>query len=140
MAVADLCRRHGFSPASFYQWRAKCGGMESHEASVCWPKRTWTWRRSRWASGGKALAPQRKREAVRRMLALSRVSERRACRLAGLSRAARWPRKCCRHGLSNWHRFAVGSATWLARVVMRGSMYRLHLQKRKPRSRIGELT
>lgn len=32
MAVAELCRQHGFSPASFYQWRAKCGGMEANEA------------------------------------------------------------------------------------------------------------
>ncbi len=32
MAVAELCRRHGFSPASFYQWRAKYGGMEADEA------------------------------------------------------------------------------------------------------------
>ncbi|RXE38584.1 transposase, partial [Xanthomonas perforans] len=23
MAVAELCRRHGFSPASFYQWRGQ---------------------------------------------------------------------------------------------------------------------
>ena len=29
MAVAELCRQHGFSPASFYQWRAKYGGMEA---------------------------------------------------------------------------------------------------------------
>ena len=26
MAMADLCRQHGFSPASFYKWRAKYGG------------------------------------------------------------------------------------------------------------------
>jgi putative transposase len=32
MAVADLCRQHGFSPASFYQWRAKYGGMEAEDA------------------------------------------------------------------------------------------------------------
>src|SRR5690606_18210315 len=37
---------------------------------------------------GKTLAPQRKREAVRRMLEALAVSERRACRLAGLSRDA----------------------------------------------------
>src|SRR5690606_30399540 len=37
---------------------------------------------------GKTLAPQRKREAVRRMLETTQVSERRACRLAGLSRDA----------------------------------------------------
>jgi len=30
--VKDLCRRKGFSPASFYQWRAKFGGMSVSEA------------------------------------------------------------------------------------------------------------
>ena len=29
MAVADLSRQHGFSPATFYQWRAKYGGMDA---------------------------------------------------------------------------------------------------------------
>ncbi len=28
MAVAGLARQNGFSPASFYAWRAKYGGME----------------------------------------------------------------------------------------------------------------
>lgn len=32
MAVADLGRQHGFSPASFYQWRAKYGGMDAGDA------------------------------------------------------------------------------------------------------------
>ena len=32
MAMAELCRQHGFSPASFYQWRAKYGGMEAEDA------------------------------------------------------------------------------------------------------------
>lgn len=32
MAVAELCRQHGFSPASFYQWRPKYGSMEANEA------------------------------------------------------------------------------------------------------------
>ncbi|MGA9827104.1 MAG: transposase [Rhodanobacteraceae bacterium] len=27
VAVADVCRRHGISPATFYQWRSKYGGM-----------------------------------------------------------------------------------------------------------------
>ena len=26
--VKDLCRRHGFSEASFYLWRSKFGGMD----------------------------------------------------------------------------------------------------------------
>lgn len=32
MPVAALCRKHGFSDASFYKWRAKFGGMEVSEA------------------------------------------------------------------------------------------------------------
>ncbi|WP_164484182.1 transposase, partial [Pseudofulvimonas gallinarii] len=32
MAVAEMGRQHGFSPASFYAWRAKYGGMEAEDA------------------------------------------------------------------------------------------------------------
>lgn len=32
MAVSALGRPHGFSPASFYAWRAKYGGMEAEDA------------------------------------------------------------------------------------------------------------
>jgi len=28
-AVADLCREHGISSATFYKWRAKFGGMDA---------------------------------------------------------------------------------------------------------------
>ena len=30
--VAELCRKHGMSDASFYTWRSKYGGMEVSEA------------------------------------------------------------------------------------------------------------
>jgi len=30
--VKELCRKHGFSDASFYTWRAKFGGLEVPEA------------------------------------------------------------------------------------------------------------
>jgi putative transposase len=30
--VPDLCRKHGFSDASSYNWRAKFGGMEVSDA------------------------------------------------------------------------------------------------------------
>ena len=30
--VRELCRKHGFSDAAFYKWRAKFGGMEVNEA------------------------------------------------------------------------------------------------------------
>ena len=32
IAVKDLCRRHGFSEASYYLWRSKFGGMSVPEA------------------------------------------------------------------------------------------------------------
>ncbi|GAB1723683.1 MAG: transposase [Nitrospira sp.] len=32
LAVKDLCRRHGFSEASYYLWRNKFGGLEVSDA------------------------------------------------------------------------------------------------------------
>ena len=32
VAVADLCRKHGMSDASFYKWRSKYGGMDVSDA------------------------------------------------------------------------------------------------------------
>ena len=32
MAIADLCRKHGFSEASYYLWRSKFGGMNVSDA------------------------------------------------------------------------------------------------------------
>ena len=32
MPVKELCRRHGFSDASYYLWRAKYGGMDVSDA------------------------------------------------------------------------------------------------------------
>ena len=32
MPTAELCRRHGISPATFYKWKSKFGGMEVSEA------------------------------------------------------------------------------------------------------------
>ena len=34
LAVKDLCRRHGFSEASYYLWRSKFGGMSVPDANV----------------------------------------------------------------------------------------------------------
>ena len=30
--TGDLCRRHGISPATFYKWKAKFGGMDVSDA------------------------------------------------------------------------------------------------------------
>ncbi|WP_425342779.1 IS3 family transposase [Piscinibacter koreensis] len=99
MPVAEICRKGGFSDATFYKWRSKFGGMEVPDAQ-----------RLRELEGenaklkkllaeahldmhalksvprGKALAPQAKREAITRMVSEHHLSERRACRLVGLSR------------------------------------------------------
>ena len=32
LAVAEICRKGGFSDATFYKWRAKSGGMEASDA------------------------------------------------------------------------------------------------------------
>ncbi|AJQ83930.1 transposase [Xanthomonas oryzae pv. oryzae] len=32
MPIKDLCRRHGFSEASYYLWRSKFGGMSVPDA------------------------------------------------------------------------------------------------------------
>ncbi len=32
VAVKDLCRKHGFSDATFYKWRGRFGGMEASDA------------------------------------------------------------------------------------------------------------
>jgi putative transposase len=32
MKIVDLCRMHGISDATFYNWRSKYGGMEVSEA------------------------------------------------------------------------------------------------------------
>lgn len=32
MKIPDLCRMHGISDATFYNWRKKYGGMEASEA------------------------------------------------------------------------------------------------------------
>jgi putative transposase len=32
VAVKDLCRKHGFSEASYYLWRSKFGGMNVSDA------------------------------------------------------------------------------------------------------------
>ena len=100
VAVKELCRKHGFSDASFYTWRAKYGGMNVSEAKA--PARARGREREaeevacrvvarcRGAQGGagpKAVTPQAMREAVATMREKTPISERRACRLVGISRS-----------------------------------------------------
>ena len=39
LPTAELCRRHGLSPATFYKMKAKFGGMQGNRV---WPKRLLT--------------------------------------------------------------------------------------------------
>lgn len=32
MTAAEVCRRHGFSEATFYKWKSKYGGLQVSEA------------------------------------------------------------------------------------------------------------
>ena len=59
VAIKELCRKHGFSDATFYKWHGWLGGMNASEA---------------------------RREAVHAMRAKTGISERRACKLIDLSR------------------------------------------------------
>ena len=34
MPTVEICRRHGVSPATFYKWKSKFGGLEVSEAKV----------------------------------------------------------------------------------------------------------
>ena len=99
MPVKELCRKHGFSDAAFYGWRAKFGGMQVNEAQAAARARGRE-REAEEALGGgapgcrgaegrlrgKTLAPQAKRQAVMKMRQGLRISERRACGLVGLAR------------------------------------------------------
>ncbi len=40
--TADLCRKHGISQATFYNWKAKFGGLEVSEAKRLKGSRTRT--------------------------------------------------------------------------------------------------
>ncbi|WP_085942648.1 IS3 family transposase [Acidovorax sp. NO-1] len=99
MPIKELCRNGGFSDATFYKWRAKFGGMQVSEAQRLRELESENAKLKRLLAeahldmhalksvlGGKALAPQARREAIRTMVSEHHLSERRACRLVGLSR------------------------------------------------------
>ena len=51
MPVVELCRKHGFSDASYYKWKAKFGGMDVSDASGLRP-----WKRRITSSSSSVLA------------------------------------------------------------------------------------
>ncbi|HMN20916.1 MAG TPA: IS3 family transposase [Ottowia sp.] len=99
MPVAEICRKSGFSDATFYKWRSKFGGMEASDAKRLRELEAENAKLKKLLAeahldmhalksvlGGKALAPQVKREAIAQMVNEHHLSERRACGLVGLSR------------------------------------------------------
>jgi putative transposase len=41
MPTAEVCRRHGLSPATFYKLKSKYGGMEGEPLERHWSERQW---------------------------------------------------------------------------------------------------
>ncbi|MBP6119695.1 MAG: IS3 family transposase [Giesbergeria sp.] len=99
LPIKELCRKGGFSDATFYKWRAKYGGMDVPDARRLRELEAENGKLKKLlaeahldihalntAFGVKPLAPQVKRAAVAIMIKQCDVSERRACTLVGLSR------------------------------------------------------
>jgi putative transposase len=104
--VAQITREHGISEATFYNWRAKYGGMQVSEvkrlkeleeenrrlkngaarADVC--RTEFAKRNYQRGIGKKVVGPAERRGVVRWLIDQKRISHRKACRWVGLSRNA----------------------------------------------------
>ncbi|QBJ22757.1 IS3 family transposase (plasmid) [Kocuria marina subsp. indica] len=99
--IAAVCRELGISEQTYYRWRNQYGGLKADDAKRLkeLEKQNATLKRLlaeaelekaalKELAGGKLLGPGRRRAAVDHLKRKLRVSERMACRLAGLSRSA----------------------------------------------------
>ncbi|MCC4268125.1 IS3-like element ISAar43 family transposase [Microbacterium schleiferi] len=99
--IAGVCRELGVSEQTYYRWRNQFGGLKADDAKRLkeLEKQNATLKRLlaeaelekaalKQLAGGKLLGPGRRRAAVDHLKRKLRVSERMACRLAGLSRSA----------------------------------------------------
>ncbi|NEK39758.1 IS3 family transposase [Rhizobium leguminosarum] len=97
--VADLCRKHGISEATFYNWKAKFGGMEVSEAKRLKALEDENARLKKLLAeqmldaaalrellGKKMVGPAAQREAVTHLKAVMGLSERRACQIISADR------------------------------------------------------
>ncbi|HJY48233.1 MAG TPA: IS3 family transposase [Stellaceae bacterium] len=97
--TADLCRKHGISEASFYNWKAKYGGLEVSEAKRLKGLESENARLKKLLADAmldnaalkdllnkKMVTPAAKREAVAHLRCAFDMSERRACRTIGCVR------------------------------------------------------
>ncbi len=97
--TAEVCRQHGVSEATFYNWKAKYGGLEVSEAKRLLAledengrlKRMLAdamldKRRAEGPAGKKVVTPAARREAAAYLRRVFEMSERRACRVIGSDR------------------------------------------------------
>ncbi|XUY30216.1 IS3 family transposase (plasmid) [Agrobacterium sp. rho-8.1] len=97
--AADLCRRHGISEATFYNWKAKYGRMEVSEAKrlkaledenaklkKLLAEQMLDVAALRELLGKKMVGPAAKREAVTHLKVTMGLSERRACQIISADR------------------------------------------------------
>ena len=98
LAVAEICRRHGISDATFYTWRSKYSGLEVSEAKrlkaleeenrkleKLLAEQMLDVATLRKDAGKKLLTPSSRRQAVTWAIAHKGCSQRRACGLIGLA-------------------------------------------------------
>ncbi|WP_423825875.1 IS3 family transposase [Salmonella enterica] len=96
--VTDICREHGISSATYYQWKSKYGGLEASdlkrlreiEAENAKLKKMYAELALENAAIkdllGKPVTPERRREATQHLVYQGLLSIAKACRLTGLSR------------------------------------------------------
>ncbi|MBM2429338.1 MULTISPECIES: IS3 family transposase [Roseobacteraceae] len=97
MPTAEVCRRHGLSPATFYKLKSKYGGMEVSEAARLKALEDENGKLKRLLAdtmldnvvlkdllGKKLTAPKERREAALNAMRDHGISQRRACRLVGV--------------------------------------------------------
>ncbi len=106
MTTADVCRKHGISPATFYQWKAKFGGLEVSDARRLRTLEAENARLKKLLAdtmldnamlkdiAGKMVALGVRRQAVAQLREHHEVSERRACRALGIDRSVVRYRAC----------------------------------------------
>ncbi|MEO3480875.1 MULTISPECIES: IS3 family transposase [unclassified Phaeobacter] len=97
MPTAEVCRRHGLSPATFYKLKSKYGGMEVSEAARLKALEDENAKLKRLLAdtmldnvvlkdllGKKLTTPKERREAALNAMRDHDISQRRACRLVGV--------------------------------------------------------
>nr|WP_121991101.1 MULTISPECIES: IS3 family transposase [Brucella/Ochrobactrum group] len=107
MKVADLCRKYGISDATFYNWKAKYGGMEVSEAKrlkaleeenaklkKLLAEQMLDATALRELLSQKMVGPAAKRDAVAHLKDIMGLSERRACQIVSADRKMIRYRSC----------------------------------------------